>query len=309
MGPESSNAEGHMLNPITFLKKPEYFFHPSQALRRFCRIWRPPQAVETVPLPWGLPVRVRTAEGIESDVFYYGIFDRIVPEAIWRLLDEGETAVDIGANFGQNSSAMAFRSGPSGRVIAFEPHPEIFKELMVSASLWPAPLTKCIQFENVALGADNGEAWLAEGPEFQHNRGLAKICEPATTAGQTFKVRLCKLDDYIAESTSVGVCKIDVEGYELSVLQGATRALTRRAIRDIIFEDFNPMPSPVVKLLENHGFTVFQLTAGWLKPSLTPAREGIKLHKGFSHNYLATLDLQRTVKRFRAPCWRCLAGF
>jgi hypothetical protein len=40
-----------MLNPITFLKKPEYFFRLSQALRRFRRIWRPPQAVNRFRIP------------------------------------------------------------------------------------------------------------------------------------------------------------------------------------------------------------------------------------------------------------------
>ena len=298
-----------MLNPITFLKKPEYFFRPSQALRRFRRIWHSPQAVETVRLAWGLPVTVHIVENVGSDIFYYGVFDLIVPETIYRLADVGETALDVGANIGQNCSLMAVKVGLSGRVIAFEPHPEIFEELMANANRWPALLTKCIQFESVALGAEIGEAWLADGPEFQHNRGSAAICEPATAAGQTFKVSVRKLDDYITEPTTVGICKIDVEGHELSVLKGATEALSRKAIRDIIFEDFNPMPSPVVKLLQNHSFAIFRLVAGWLKPSLAPVREGLKPSKGFSYNYLATLAPQRAMDRFRAPGWRCLMGW
>jgi hypothetical protein len=54
-----------MLNPITFLKKPEYFFRPSKALQHFRRVWYPPQAVDTTRLPWGLPV-MRIAENIGS---------------------------------------------------------------------------------------------------------------------------------------------------------------------------------------------------------------------------------------------------
>ena len=297
------------MNPITFLKKPEYFFRPSQALRRFCRLWHPPHPVETARLPWGLLVSVRIAENVGSDIFHYGIFDRIVPEAIWRLLDRGETGVDIGANIGQNSSVMAFRSGPSGHVIAFEPHPEVFKELEANSRQWPATLTKRLQLENVAIGAENGEAWLADGPEFQHNRGSASICAQTGTTKCMSEVRLRKLDDYFSELTTVGVCKIDVEGHELAVLQGAAQALSRKAIRDIIFEDFNPMPSPVARLLQNNGFSIHQMLAGWLKPSLAPMREGINCHKNFTYNYLATLASQRALDRFRAPGWRCLMGW
>src|SRR5438132_410369 len=125
-----------MLNILNYFKRPEYFFRPAQVLRRLCRIWRSPQTEEIVELPWGAPVKVRIAENVGSSIIYYGIFDKIVPEAIWRLLDEGETAVDIGANIGQNSSAMAFKSGPRGRVVSFEPHPITFAELQQNVSAW-----------------------------------------------------------------------------------------------------------------------------------------------------------------------------
>jgi FkbM family methyltransferase len=288
-----------MLNPITFLKKPEYFFHPSQALRRFRRIWHSPQEVETTRLPWGTPVTVRIAENVGSDIFWYGVFDRIVPEAIWRLLDKGETGVDIGANIGQNSSVMALRSGLSGWVIAFEPHPVTFAELQQNVANWANLRMARIQLENVALGRENGEAQLVI-------RGYLSGASLAAQ-GEGVKVPVRQLDDFL-KGMPVSVCKIDVEGHELAVLEGAAQALSRQAIRDVIFEDFNPMPSPVARLLQKNGFSVYQLTSGWLKPSLAPVREGINHPKDFSYNYLATLAPQRARDRFRAPGWRCLMG-
>lgn len=269
-------------------------------------MWQHQRAIEVVKLPWGAAVGVHVAENVGAGIFYYGIFDRIVPETIYRLLDNNEIALEVGANIGQNCSLMAKKVGMNGRVIAFEPHPEIFEELKANMNRWDAPIKASLQLENVAVGSADSEACLADGPEFHRNRGSAALCEQAADSTRTFKVLVRKLDNYIPPQMSVGVCKIDVEGHELSVLKGAAQALGRKAIRDIIFEDFNPMPSPVGRLLQNHGFSLFQLTSAWLKPLLTPVSGGTQPPPGFSYNYLATLDPQRAVKRFQRPGWRCL---
>src|SRR5579871_5650959 len=126
-----------MPNIFNYLRRPEYVFRPRQVLHRFRRILKPPQATELVELPWGAPVSVRPTENVGNAIFYYGIFDLVVPEAIYRLADEGEWAMEVGANIGQNCSLMAYRTGRRGHVIAFEPHPEIFRELKDNFALWP----------------------------------------------------------------------------------------------------------------------------------------------------------------------------
>lgn len=291
-----------MPNLLKLVSKPEYFFRPKQVLQRFRHLWRSPRAVETVELPWGAMVVVHMAENVGSDIFHYGIFDRIVPEAIWRLSDEGEMGVDIGANIGQNSSVMAIRSGVSGRVIAFEPHPITFGELRQNVANWSNLRMARIQLENVALGRENGEARL----------GVSGFLSGAslTAKGKGMSVLVRKLDEYLADVRWVGVCKIDVEGHELAVLQGAEAALKRHAIRDIIFEDFSPQPSPLIALFEGQGFKVFALHTTWLKPRLIPLERATQTSlPGFSFNYLATLDADRAVKRFQSMGWRCLLNF
>jgi len=294
-----------MPNIFNYLKHPEYVFRPQQVLRRLRRILKAPQQEEIIRLPWGARVKVRPNENIGSDIFHYGIFDRVVPEAICRLLDGNETAVEVGANIGQNFSLMAFQTTPAGRAIAFEPHPEIFEELKNNSSLWPEKVRQNLRLENFALGETTGEAWLTNGVEFEHNRGSAALARTSDN-NLGFRVNLRTLDDYMQENDKIGVCKIDVEGHELSVLKGAERTLSRHAIRDIIFEDFCPMMSPVALLLQAHHYRVFALVAGWWKPMLTEASEGARRQKGFSFNYLATLDPERAQKRFKAGGWHCL---
>jgi FkbM family methyltransferase len=300
-----------MLNIFNYFKRPEYIFRPRQVFHRLGRLGKEVPATTIVGLPWGLNVKVRTSEHIGSDIFHFGIFDRIVPETICRLTDPGELAVEAGANIGQNCSLMLSKTGPAGKVIAFEPHPEIFQELKFNSSLWPENRQKNIQLENVALGETHGSAWLVDGSEFHHNRGSASLATETAEPvhGGKYNVTVCQLDEFIPASAKVGVCKIDVEGHELAVLKGAERALERRGIRDIIFEDFNPKPSAVTNFLEQHGFTLFELHVGWLKPRLCPIAGNTPAGSpGFSFNYLATLDPQRAIKKFRPAGWRCLVS-
>jgi FkbM family methyltransferase len=285
------------LNPIAIFSRPEYFFRPSQVVRRLRRVGKPPGQIEDVKLPWGADIRVRIAENVGSDIYYYGVFDRIVPEAIWRLLDPGETAVDIGANIGQNTSAMACRVGPDGRVIAFEPHPATFAELNMNVEGWQKAGFGPFYLHNLAL-ADKGGTASLDIPTYFSGASLSRT-------GEGIAVSVGRLDDFISADTRIHVCKIDVEGREWEVLKGAALALSKKMIRDIIFEDFNPMPSPAVEFLRAHEFAIYRLLTGWLKPSLERL-SGDNSRKQFSYNYLATLAPERAMARFRSPGWRCL---
>lgn len=287
-----------MPSVFNYLKRPEYVFRPSQVVSRVRRIGKNLPPVTTVTLPWGAALKIRTDDALGNDIFHYGIYDKIVPETIWRLLDPGETAVDVGANIGQNTSVMACRSGAQGRVIAFEPHPVTFPELQENVANWRPPRYAKIELNNVALGEANGEAVLVPG----HYRSASALKGQGT--GITVPVRT--LNEFIGTSDRIGICKIDVEGHELSVLKGALPALSRRAIRDIIFEDFTPMPSPTAEFLIEHQFTVFQMSASWWKPVLTKISRDIRPPKGFTYNYLATLDPLRAQNRFDSGGWRCL---
>ena len=156
-----------------------------------------------------------------------------------------------------------------------------------------------------------GTATLMDGPEFLTNRGSASLTSETSNgiAGRKFDVAVKTFDSYQSEFGPIGVCKIDVEGHELSVLKGASQILSQKGMRDLIFEDFNAMPSPVARLLEGQGFTIFRMGERWLKPVLTPISNAPTPAGGFSYNYLATLQPERAVARFRSPGWRCLLSW
>lgn len=294
-----------MLNLFNFLRRPEYVLRPVQVLRRLNRIGTSPGSRESVLLPWGARVAVDPKENIGSDIYYYGIFDKIVPETIWRLLEPGELAIEVGANLGQNCSLMAVRTGPSGRVIAFEPHPEIFNELKTNANEWKHLDLGSLDLQQIALGGENGTATLTTDEEFHRNRGSASVHAEATPGG--IPIAIQRLDSILPTETKVGVCKIDVEGHELAVLAGSERLLRQGEIRDIVFEDFHPQPSAVTSHLRALGYTVFRLRSRWLKPELLPI-DSTDADTNSSHNFLATIEPERAAEKFRPMGWLCFGS-
>lgn len=295
-----------MLSLRNFFSRPEYVLRPQQVAHRLLRCWGKKPETSIVKLPWGAEVEVRVGENIGSEIYHYGIFDKIVPETIWRLLDKGEKAVEVGANIGQKCSAMAARVGPNGEVLAFEPHPEIFSELQRNSAVWPKSKLGNLKLENVALGESRGMSVLTLPDEFETNRGSASLKTEGDARGG-FKVKVCKLDDFLSGVENIGLCKIDVEGHELSVLRGGIESLERRKIRDLIFEDFNPESSGLRQFLSEYGFTIFELHEFWIKPQLVLIGSDKKYgYKRFSHNYLATLEPDRAILRFKLLGWRCL---
>jgi len=288
---------------IDYIDKPEYLYQPAQALKRLTRLLTAtPESAEVV-LPWGLTMRIRPREDLGRALWQKGIYDLTLCEALWRLLDRGESALDVGANIGYISGLMAARSGPEGSVLAFEPHPKIFSELVINVDSWRKHPIARIRVVELALSSSNGSAVLQEPADFEKRGGTASI---VTSGSSGMPIATARLDEMRLDSPVVDVMKIDVEGHEREVLEGSRKLLEARAIRDIIFEDHSrSFSSPVASLLADFGYSIFFLTRRLTGP--------LMLSKGHRNpavqylpNFLATLKPDRALARFRPPGWQVL---
>src|ERR1051326_2845902 len=98
------------MNLVKLFRHPEYLYRPSQVMLRLKRSLLPrPSVSADVKLPWGVSLRVRPEEYIGSIIWHRGVFDLVVLEALSRLIEPGETALDIGANIGQMTTLMCVR--------------------------------------------------------------------------------------------------------------------------------------------------------------------------------------------------------
>ncbi|GEM_PF-271133 len=300
------------------LNKPEYWFRPSQLLRRAQITWgRYSQGAPVdVRLPWGIKLAINPRETIGKSLLTLGVYELAVSETLWRLTDVGDSCLDIGANIGYTTSLLAARAEKSGKVFSFEPHPVVFTRL-------EANLQSMVEGRNgqnyspvilvqYAIGASDDEVELFEPEGFKENEGIASLANVTRQpiAGEIkHRVHLRRLDTIFHGDESFGVVKIDVEGAELEVLHGAERLLARRKIRDIVVEDFQPFPSETSALLHRYGYRIYRLVKTISGPVIwNPSDHSVKNVSlpWESVNYLATLDPDRALVRFRQRGWLCL---
>ena len=295
-----------VMDILASLRKPEYVFRPLQIVRRLSRAFgKVPEAAD-VRLPWGLDLRVNPAETIGSCVWRVGIYDLCVSESLWRLLEPGETALDIGANIGHMTGLMARRLGRHGKVMAFEPHPEIFKELQGNVSRWQQCCTlPVVELVRAGVSSKSGQGVLHVPLEFNTNHGLASLSQPGMGDFLDCEVPLVTLDD-LPGIAKIGAMKLDVEGHELDVLKGAQQMITKKAIRDIIFEEHAATPTPVTDYLEAYGYAVFHLDVTTLRPQIVPIRMNRKEGRRDAPNLLATLDPKRAESLLSKIGWQVL---
>lgn len=134
---------------------------------------------------------------------------------------DGKLAVDIGANRGIYSYWMHKKVGPNGKVVGFEPQPEMIKALEQLKNSF-----KLSNFTIVhsGLSTEPGELQLVRRPD--HWGGASFEREP-TGDEESMIVPVTTLDQHAQEhfDRPVSFIKCDVEGHEPMVFQGAERVL------------------------------------------------------------------------------------
>ena len=287
------------------IRRPELIFRPIQIIKRLKWIFSKNLEPKTVSLPWGMTIEACPKDRIGSSILKTGTYDTALLECLWRLIDSNETCLDIGANHGLMTGLMAKATGVNGKVIAFEPHPEIFTTLEKNVSEWSN--THCISIietKNLAVSDNQGNAELLIPNEFESNKGSASIAEKnANEIRGRINVPTTTLDSQFHNmDLSIGVCKIDIEGHEEAALNGAKELLKGKIIRDIVYEDHSGYPSNVSNLLEAYGYKIFLLRKGLFKPMLLNP----ETHRYELPNFLATLEPKRALKRFKKLGYRTL---
>jgi FkbM family methyltransferase len=275
------------------LSKPHYIFRPGQIVRRAFVANEQEPIVQT---PWGCRMRVARADKLGAGIARTGVHELAVSELIWRLAEGNDLAIDVGANIGYFTGLLARRAR---HVIALEPNPRLRRFIADNVAGWD--VRERVTLDYRAASNVSGRATLHVPSDYEQNFGVASL--ESSDASLSHEVETVRLDDLIA-GRPVGVLKIDVEGHELAALQGASSSLSAGLIRDVIFEDHQPLPSPVSTLLESAGYTINGIEEALTRPLLaTPNRTP----QGWdAPTYLATRDPERARRLADPRGWRCL---
>jgi FkbM family methyltransferase len=163
----------------------------------------------------------------------HGEFGEDAHTLLLPLIGPGDTVIDVGANIGTSAVAFAHRVGPQGRVYAFEPQQAVYTVLCANLALnglrnvTPYPY---------AVGRQPGTAFL---PVVDYavpgNYGAVALAGQETPEG----VGIVPLDQL--SFPRCALLKVDVEGAENDVVQGALGLLRRD--QPLVYVEFNDIPS------------------------------------------------------------------
>jgi FkbM family methyltransferase len=183
---------------------------------------------------------------------------------IERLLQPGMTVIDVGANHGMFSLEAAHLIGEQGIVHAFEPTPSTRKLLVKNLA---ANRISTVTVLPSALAEHPGMARLRVHKEMSGLNTLAPVDvtwnRQKLVADQIIEVPVTTLDAHTSEQglQRVNFLKIDVEGFELSVIRGARGLLSQKRV-DLILLEIGDVtcatagvdPLDLVNELASHGY-------------------------------------------------------
>jgi len=143
-------------------------------------------------------------------------------------LKKEQTVWDVGANIGYFSLEFARSVGSEGKVLSFEPHPEIFQVLQRNVR---RNNYKNISLFNQACGSEPGQTKLFFSTE---NEGNHKIVENSNSNNFAL-TEVVSLSSFLGEYTP-SLIKMDIEGAELLALQGLGQENLKKLATDFVIE-------------------------------------------------------------------------
>jgi len=161
-----------------------------------------------------------TDDGDYQEVAYHRYQRQLLAEELpllRNLVFPGATVIDIGANLGFFSAILASLVGPTGKVLALEPAPDIFAKLV--ATMERNGLHQ-VQPMNVGCGAERAQMTLHQVTASSGNASLVGTGPPGAL------VEIRRLDSLeAARRDKPDLIKVDVEGFEPDVLRGAAEII------------------------------------------------------------------------------------
>ena len=202
------------------------FSFPRRGLKYFLRLAKWLNIADktyTKKLPGNFYMLLNPTEHIQQQLFWYGYYEKELADLIGKMLKPGDVFLDIGANIGY-FSLLAASKDPTCKVIAFEPAKDIFGKLKENITI---NHFKNIITVNTAVGEKSEEKVLFLSRS--DNLGMSSFRQPENFSGETEKVKVVSIDDWIkiAGLHKIDLIKIDVEGSEMTVLKGMMEVLGR----------------------------------------------------------------------------------
>lgn len=204
----------------------------------------------------------------------YGEFSESEVALFRELIAPGQTVLDVGANIGAHTVALATLVGPTGRVLAFEPQHALFYCLCGNVALNALDQVRCQQS---AVGDSPGQIQVPE-LDYSRENNFGGISLAQDLRGcATYSVPLVRIDDL--KLAACHLIKVDVEGMECQVLQGAVETIRRFQPILYVEDDRAEKTAALRDWLQRAGYEMHQHSA----PLFNPANFAGNTHNVFAN--------------------------
>lgn len=171
--------------------------------------------------------------GITPHIALTGEWERETEAVIRRLLRPGDTVIEVGANMGYHSLAIADSIGAQGHLHAFEANPDIFR--LLDATIQVNGLSGRVTAHQAAALAQPGEVEFAIHPQHCGSAHLA-VPDDAPMYSRRARVPATSIDAALPDLPPVAMVRMDAEGSEPLVLRGAAWTLARSPEAVLVME-------------------------------------------------------------------------
>ena len=142
-----------------------------------------------------------------------------------------------------------FASWGARKILAFEPHPELYQLAQKNIAL--NHLEDRVVLRNEGVASKEGELSIKEDSEAGASAGFGLH---QSDRGRTVSMRLVSMRGILEELGRVDVLKMDCEGSEFEILEGLSISELKKI--KVIGLEFHRDPAPIVAKLESAGFEV-----------------------------------------------------
>lgn len=236
------------------------------------------------------------------NVVNYGGYEAVL--LFERFLKPGDVYLDVGANYGYMSINAAKIVGPDGRVIAVEPEPRARELLQFNASLNDSK----IEIVPKAISDVPGTANFNVATEM----GLSRLDNSRkNTSGMILQenvtVQKTTVDLLVSEmipNRDITLLKMDVEGHEMRILQGAAALIAKQKTMFMLEINFGALAQnelsfkDIFEFFNARGYDVFWIhshSADWFRLGRQPTLEKVEDHTNYLNRNADILAVPKSI--------------
>jgi FkbM family methyltransferase len=244
-------------------------------LERVMRYLAPPEKCAEIPeiclVRDGSLFLTRLGLPIGWHIGFFGSYEPELRNIMRVVLPSEGIAIDVGANVGWHTLLMARLVGPRGRVLAIEPNPSVREHLLRNVRL-----NRLAHIEVVACAVAESErilSFFAPDSDDPASASGHVLAEENANSG-SIRVEASTLDNIVAQKQidRLDLVKIDTEGFEWPVLQGAENTIAR--FRPYIMFEFDrsyatrgsESDALFSEFFRRHGYRLFAVGRTWAEP-------------------------------------------